>query len=99
MIGLCDKCCTTTSPGRPRQRCPATPSPPIKCRTASTSHTGHGTDSRFHAEARLKRTLECCERTFVFSTAVPYRAYECYLVACAGRVDTALSVCGFDGVA
>jgi Recombinase/Recombinase zinc beta ribbon domain len=25
----CDKCCTTTSPGRPRQRCLATTSPPI----------------------------------------------------------------------
>ena len=45
-MGLCDKCCTTTSRGRPRQRCPATTTPPMTCRTASPSHTGHGTDSR-----------------------------------------------------
>src|SRR5258708_5564544 len=36
----------TTSPGRPRQQCPATTSPPMMCRTASASHTGHGTDSK-----------------------------------------------------
>lgn len=32
------------------------------------------------------------------SRAVRYRAYEFYLVACAKRVDTALSFCGFDGL-
>src|ERR1700730_13999068 len=42
----CDKCCTTTSLGRPPQRCPATSIPLMMCRTASASHTGHGTDSR-----------------------------------------------------
>jgi hemoglobin len=31
---------------RPRQQCPATTSPAMMCRTASASHTGHGTDSR-----------------------------------------------------
>src|SRR6266849_7259344 len=41
-----DKFCTTISHGRPRQRCPATTSPPMMCLTASASHTGHGTDSR-----------------------------------------------------
>src|ERR1700680_3140029 len=43
----CDKCCTTTSLGRPRKPCPATTSPPMMCLTASASHTGHGTDSRY----------------------------------------------------
>ena len=40
---VCDKCCTTTSPGRLRQRCPATTTPPMMCQTASASRTGHGT--------------------------------------------------------
>ena len=31
---------------RPRQRCPATTSPPMMCLTASASHTGQGADSR-----------------------------------------------------
>jgi hypothetical protein len=50
-VGLADdgalrRCCTNTSLGRPRQRCPAITSPPMMCLTASASHTGHGTDSR-----------------------------------------------------
>jgi hemoglobin len=44
--GTLRQCCTTTSPGQPRQRCPATTSPPMMCRTASASHTGRGTDFR-----------------------------------------------------
>src|SRR6266566_1708581 len=47
MTVRCDKCCTTTSLGRPRQRCPATTDPLMMCLTASASRTGHGTDSRF----------------------------------------------------
>src|SRR5580698_4468002 len=39
-----DKFCTTTSHGRPRQRCLATTNPPMTCRTASASLAGRGTD-------------------------------------------------------
>src|SRR5215470_17692006 len=53
----CDKCCTTISPVRLRQRCPATTSPPMMCRTASASHTGHGTDSRSNTPPPQLRTL------------------------------------------
>jgi hypothetical protein len=56
--GTLRQCCTTTSPGRPRQRCPATTSPPMMCRTASVSHTGRGTDSK-------SKTLPPQLRTFI----------------------------------
>ena len=46
MTRRCDKCCTTTSPGRPRQRWPATTGPLTMCLTASPFRAGHGTDSR-----------------------------------------------------
>src|SRR5580698_9431372 len=45
-MALCDKCCTTTSPGRPRQRCPVITGPPMMFRRDSASHAGHGTDSK-----------------------------------------------------
>src|SRR5262252_10368420 len=64
---FCDKCCTTISLGRPRQRCPATTSPPMMCPTASASHTGHGTASRSNTR-RLStaRNLSRChpQKTF-----------------------------------
>jgi len=41
----CGKCFTTTSPGRPRQLCPATFGPLAMCLPVSPSHGGHGTDS------------------------------------------------------
>src|SRR5579885_1406338 len=42
----CDKCCTTTSLGRPRQPCTATTSPLTMCPTVSPFRVGHGPDSR-----------------------------------------------------
>src|SRR6266478_6880279 len=54
---FCDKFCTTISHGRPRQRCPATTSPPMMCLTASASHTGHGTDSRSNTPPPQLRTF------------------------------------------
>src|SRR5689334_25199622 len=36
----------TTSPGRPRQRCPAITGRRMLCRAASTFQSGHGTDFR-----------------------------------------------------
>src|SRR3954469_9989254 len=54
----CDKHCTTTSLGRPRQRCPATTSPLMMCLAASASHTGRGTDWRCKGSC-----LACTEAT------------------------------------
>src|SRR5262249_52887963 len=60
----CDRCCTTISPGRPRLRCPAITSPPMMCRTASASHTGHGTDSRSNTPApQLRLSFDRCGGT------------------------------------
>lgn len=36
------RCCTTTSRGRPRPRCPVITAPQVMCRTVLTSHTGRG---------------------------------------------------------
>ena len=39
-----DRCCTITSRGRPRPRCPAITAPQTMCRTVLTSRTGRGPD-------------------------------------------------------
>src|SRR5215831_17580178 len=46
MTARCDKRCTTTSLGRPRQRWLATTVPPMMCLRVSASHAGLGMDSR-----------------------------------------------------
>src|SRR5215472_2551313 len=63
-----DKCCTTTSLGRPRQRCPATTGPPTMCRTASPSHAGHGMDSMCKTSP-LRGNLHVFPSTYVYDLA------------------------------
>ena len=58
----CARCCTSTSPGRPRPPCPGTTGRPTTCRRVCASRAGRGTGS---SRDRTRTTLEGVARRVV----------------------------------